>query len=212
MGILKRDKETYLKRFPYVSDDDFDPMFQRARFSCLLICDKPHCAEVVALTGNITFQQFHDNDGDLIESAELNPLSMIPGSPIIKIPRQTPDAVRAAIVSSFSVFWSDRAAAANRLRMSVERILDHEGIPKLGFRLAPRIERFAQKYPDQKDTLEALRWVGNVGSHDDDVSREALLDAYEVYDYWLRNFYGREKAAIDAKVQRLIDTKGKYGT
>lgn len=92
--------------------------------------------------------------------------------------------------------------------------MDSEGIPssngKSALKLFDRIQEFGNIHPDYRDTLDALRHVGNLGSHDGDVSREALLDAFEVYQEWLRNFYGKYPDRISDLVKKLNQTKGRY--
>ncbi|WP_176477713.1 DUF4145 domain-containing protein [Mesorhizobium sp. WSM3866] len=111
---------------------------------------------------------------------------------------------------AFTAFWGDRGSAANRLRISVERIMDAEGIKAAGLKLHERIDLFGKAQPDLMDTLDALRHVGNLGSHDGNVSREAILDTFEVYQEWLRNYYGKYPARIKGLVDKLNATKGSY--
>jgi hypothetical protein len=195
---------------------DWEPHWERGRFSCLLVCDQSKCGEIVAMTGETATNEFYSQEGDeqfIVES--LVPKSMIPGAPLMKIPPATPGSAKQAIRQSFSAFWGDRGSAANRLRISVERILDSEGIPKDGSKgkwltLAQRIDLFGVKSPEYKDTLTALRMVGNLGSHDGDVTRDALLDAYEVYEDWLKNYVGKHPEKMKQLVKKLTETKGNY--
>ena len=88
--------------------------------------------------------------------------------------------------------------------------MDLADIPKKGT-LETRINKFANKYPKQTaEELHALRLVGNTGSHQGDLKWDAMLDTFVVYERWLINFYAKEKENIDALVEKLINTKGKY--
>lgn len=153
-----------------------------------------------------------DEDGNWYDEWEgvLAPRSMVPAPPIIAIPTQTPTEVLKLITASFSLFWGDRDAAANRLRASVERVLDVDGIPR-GQSLEKRIDKFGERHPNQSSgELHALRHIGNTGSHEGEVTWNAILDTYLVYEYWLRNFYGKEKENIGSLIEKLIETKGRY--
>jgi hypothetical protein len=132
---------------------------------------------------------------------------MIPAPPIIDIPPETPATVRNEIELSFELFWVDPGACANRLRISVERIMDNANVA--GTSLAERISLY-----DARDlhgeTLHALRIVGNLGSHEGKVEREVLCDAYHIYEHALAELYGRRTAKARAIRERLIKTKGRY--
>jgi hypothetical protein len=52
--------------------------------------------------------------------------------------------------------------------------------------------------------------IGNLGSHGEDVQQEAILDAFEIYEYTLDALCGQRKDRIEALRQKLISTKGKY--
>ncbi|MNJ37918.1 hypothetical protein D3C77_327540 [compost metagenome] len=58
--------------------------------------------------------------------------------------------------------------------------------------------------------MTALRMVGNLGSHGDDVQREAILDAFEVFEDCLAELYGERTARLKQLKDKLITSKGKY--
>lgn len=104
------------------------------------------------------------------------------------------------------------------MRTSIERLMDHFGIPKTtlvrkaggGRRrkridLYVRIETFcaAAKNVVHQDSLHAIRTVGNLGTHGDDISPELVLDAYEVYEHALNELIGRRSAQIKALAKKL---------
>ncbi|MEP9390378.1 DUF4145 domain-containing protein [Mesorhizobium sp. KR9-304] len=214
-GNLMLDKKNLLIKTPDHPDHirnhpDWEPDWDNGIFTCVLVCGSKKCGSSVTMSGNYVWVPGYiaelDTDGFM---PFLEPKTMYPGSPLIEIPKQTPASVADAIKQSFVAYWGDRGAAANRLRISVERIMDEESIPAKGT-LFDRIELFGKKHTAEKDTLDALRKVGNLGSHDGEVSREALLDAYEAYQYWLSNFYEAYPKHIAGIVKKLNSTKGKY--
>jgi hypothetical protein len=78
--------------------------------------------------------------------------------------------------------------------------------------LNDRIQQFKKIDPDHAETFDALRFVGNVGTHGDDLKREALLDAFEIYEDTLEELFVKKKhkAKIDALKKKIIDAKGDY--
>lgn len=182
----------------------FTPEQDEGRFTCTLVCSNRRCREVVVVMGDAFAELFEEEP-----LTSLRPYSMYPGPPLMEVPASVPPAAAEAMKQAFTAFWGDRGSAANRLRISVERIMDAEGIdPKK--KLHERIDDFGQAHPELTDTLDALRHVGNLGSHDGDVEREALLDAFEVYQEWLRNYYGKYQDRIKGLVAKLNTTKGVY--
>ena len=100
-----------------------------------------------------------------------------------------------------SAFWNSPESCAERLRSTVELLLDDQGIPrnarkaKGGLRhlvLAERIERAGEKnrrLRDVSDFLSSIRLFGNAGTHatvDDEIIAEGLQFIQEalfrVYD------------------------------
>ncbi|PBB41313.1 hypothetical protein CK222_22345 [Mesorhizobium sp. WSM3866] len=175
------------------------------RFTCTLVCSNRRCREVVAVMGDASSDEFGAH-----QLSSLRPHCLYPGPPLIDIPDAVPKPAAEAMKQAFTAFWGDRGSAANRLRISVERIMDAEGIKAAGLKLHERIDLFGKAQPDLMDTLDALRHVGNLGSHDGNVSREAILDTFEVYQEWLRNYYGKYPARIKGLVDKLNATKGSY--
>ena len=155
----------------------------------------------------------------------LRPRVMFPAPPIIFVPEEAPDEVREAMQASFALFWSDLGASATRLRTSVERLLDHFGVAKtwlvkkpakpgkrVPYDLSARINRFvsATTTAISGGTLHALRVVGNVGTHSNSLTRDALLDAYTLYEDALAELIGERSKKLAKLVKKIKSTKGRY--
>lgn len=76
--------------------------------------------------------------------------------------------------------------------------------------LAERIEQFQAVEPEHAQTLDALRYVGNLGAHGASVSREAVLDALEIYEDCMRELFGKHKDKMKALTAKILDAKGDY--
>lgn len=200
-------------------DDGWEPDWEVERFSLRFTCTNSACGEHSFAIGETTLEETHDAEFGWVLESVLRPRGFFPAPPLIEIPSDTPADVREQIERSFELFWSDFNSCANRLRVSIEFLLDMLKVSRTGTNkkgdtisldLNGRIALFAKIEPDHADTLTALRMIGNLGSHGDDVSRDALLDAYEIYEEALADLCGHRKARMAALRNKLISSKGKY--
>jgi hypothetical protein len=196
---------------------EFD--WERERFYCVLDCDVATCGEYVVVSGDTTYVEVEDDERRYGMMCVLRPRSMFPAPPIIDVPKEAPSSVSENIGIADQLFWADLAACANRLRISVEFLLDHFGVPREALNkygemqrldLNGRIDHFKKTDKDHADTMTALRMIGNLGSHGAEVKREALLDAYEIYEDSLAELCGQRKKRLEALKQKIIATKGMY--
>jgi Domain of unknown function (DUF4145) len=199
--------------------DDWDPDWIEERFSVMLQCNLASCGEVIVMAGETQIDQVVNDDGNgWAYEQMLKPRTVFPCLHIIKLDDDdVPKLVQEEIKAAFLLFWSDLGASASRLRASVERVLDDFKIPSTkasgGFlTLNDRVQQFKKIDPDHAETFDALRFVGNVGTHGDDLKREALLDAFEIYEDALEELFVKKKhkAKIDALKKKIIDAKGDY--
>lgn len=135
------------------------------------------------------------------------PKGMYPAPPIITIPSKTPPVVRRELERAFALFWVDLGACANKLRISLERVLDHFQI-KSG-PLASRIAHFSRVDPVQAATFDALKQVGNVGSHEGANTRGTILDSFEYYEHALDGLFGEKRQYFERLRARIITKKGR---
>lgn len=199
-------------------DADWDPEWITQRVALRLKCTDKKCGEVVFVSGEIVFSDVIDDDGDWSVEERFVPRSMVPAPPIIAIPGEVPRTVSVHVESAFELYWVDLGASANRLRTSVEVLLDDFKIPREGKRkngktyrlsLEARAEAFKLIDSDHATTFDALRVVGNLGSHGE-VYRQPLLDAFAIYEDALRELYGKHKQKIAALRKKIIAKSGSY--
>ena len=137
---------------------------------------------------------------------------MTPGPRVIAVPAKTPKLVSNEITKSFSLLWTDRSSAANKLRNAVEEILADFGIPKTTpagkfVALAVRLDQAEKLDIAHHGTMVALKDVGNTGSHEAGLPLKDLLDAYDILEDALEDIYGGRKARLDAIRARLTKAK-----
>lgn len=211
-GVLRLDRDTLREAYEPVKENDY--YGQRGRFSGLLFCSSKWCGHVISIGGDLISGWDYDQNGDQIDLTYFYPRALVSGVPVITIPTKTPEKVEQPIRESFSLLWADRGAAANKLRISVERILDHYNVPDKsnnGWRLSldKRIHAFESVAGEHHDTLDALRVVGNRGSHEGHVDFETMLDSYEIYEDALQDLFAGRSARLAGIRKRLKESRAK---
>jgi hypothetical protein len=152
-------------------------------FSLHLTCSD--CEEKVVVSGEMS----EENDPSDMEKGiqkSYNPVSFYPPLKIISIPKSCPKSVSTVLDKSFGLYWMDIGSCANKIRVSIEVLLDELNIPKQhktknGFRdfdLHSRIEIYGKSNEEVAAFLIALKIIGNAGSHYSNIKKEDVLDAY----------------------------------
>lgn len=139
------------------------------------------------------------------------PKYFLPSLDIISIPRSVPQNIKDQIESSFPIFWIDKGACANKLRVSLELILDDQGVDKKcttkngeqSYSLHKRILLFEMGNEECGKLLKAMKWLGNEGSHQGNVERNDLLDGFEIFEHLLMELYPDNKIRISELADRL---------
>lgn len=227
-GMLRMMRDSFQRLEPEhirrdLENDQVGDEVSMGRFTGFLKCDARLCGEIVALAGYFTTHYHHDNDqetGEPItnESYSYRPFVMRPAPRISTVPKGLNSDSRFHLHRAFELFWADHASSANRLRIVVEYLLDQLKIPRSGLKgrhknarldLADRIDLLKVAKPGHEDALTALRFVGNVGSHEGVVDFEDLLDCYELLEDAMVELIEDRRAKLAAKAQRIIASKGK---
>jgi hypothetical protein len=202
-GSLQYQEDVRSKRAH--TDEGFDPDWIDYAFTAWGHCTHPSCKQNFALAGKGGVTQEMTADDDWGWEDYFSPLICYPMPDIFEIPNECPDNVVVELRASFTVFWSHQAAAASRLRVALELLLDHLGVQKhkrstqgqmSDLSLHARINIFARSKPTVAPQLMALKWLGNTGSHDSVVSKGDLLDAFEIMEHALGEL-------IDERSQRV---------
>jgi Domain of unknown function (DUF4145) len=192
---------------------DWDPSWTTEQFVCLLRCQ--NCSEVYSVAGISGYQEA---GGPVLEFLQaLDPRYIEPAPQIFAIPRRYPKEAKRELQAAFSLFWPDPGAALNRLRTSLELYLDAEGVQRKARKkdgsyrqlsLHERIQRFAAKHPEIDETMLAVKWLGNLGSHET-VSRREALEAFELLDYILEEVVEGRRARLKSMAKAINKAKGR---
>jgi hypothetical protein len=192
----------------------WDPEVDEGCFIAMLRCDSGICGESVAVSG-LSYQSGYVDDEAGINYETVYDLKYAyPPLHLFPIPKPTPPEVQAEIIAAFALVWSDPDAAATRVRLAVERLLDHFRIPRRKrtkirmerLSLHRRIERFSEKRPEQGHQLFAIKWLGNAGAHESALTRDDIFDAFEILSHVLDELLDDQRTRI-RKIAKEINRK-----
>lgn len=199
--------------------------WEQCRFNGHLTC--LNCGDVTSILGKAKVPNRRSPAYMQNLVAQLMPEFFSPPVPLIPLRPDYPLVIRAELVRSFALFFSDSAAAGNRVRLCIELLLDdlkieavrrdQSGTAKVSasgrevkLSLGERIRKFAEHHGELAELLSAIKGVGNEGSHSGDLSREDLLQAYAMIDHILTTLYvtSKMRAQLLGESHKL---KQKYG-
>jgi hypothetical protein len=196
---------------------DWEPGWNHGSFAGFLRCNDPECGEAVAVIGKYQVIEDSDEYGSPEMQTAFIPTFFQPPLKMFAIPAQCPKEVAEPIVSSFASIWNDPSASANKVRVAVEVLMDHFRMRKRSksggsgpslINLHNRILQFRVRHPDEGDALLALKWLGNSGSHDNDLSVDSILDAYEILSHALEELFENRSKKRLKLIQRINLRKG----
>jgi hypothetical protein len=201
-------------------EDGWDTEWMTERFVCLLVCANKFCGEVITVAGNVTTSHdmgYEELIGEYDHyTSYFVPKSITPAPHIISVSKKLSADCRNHLIKSFDLFWMDAGACANRLRIFVEHLLDQFQIPRSGLnckgkehelKLFRRIDLLDEAKPGHKDTFDALRNVGNYGSHQGKAKQETLLDCYELLEQVLADLVDGKRARLEGIAKKLAAQK-----
>lgn len=225
-GILKIEKEKFhsyrnAETINYQDEESFEYDWVSLVFNGIMKCNL--CPETVVFSGIGHIEQDHPNwpeyHGATYDEV-FEPKFFYPAIPIIKpinsdsIPKETIKLIK----KSFELYWCDPSACVNKLRSSIEALLDFYGVKrkeqtKSGkirpLTLHERIEELkALKGSKHSILLSAIKWLGNSGSHTiNGIQHQNALDAYQIIELYLNeNFPKPNNTQEIYKLAEEIDT------
>jgi hypothetical protein len=198
--------------------DRWDSADIASAFTAWAKCEKPNCKERFAISGRGGVDDVAT--GEELDHVEVfEPLSCTPMPHIFNIPAACPKNVGRELIASFELFWLNRAACAGRIRVAIEYLLDHLHIPRRGKNKNGKMYRIdlhlrLQRYKQQRggvsaDDLMAIKWLGNSGSHSDEISRDDLLDGFELLEHALAEILEKRSKKFAALAKGLTKRHAK---
>lgn len=199
-------------------EDWFGPEHVEYKFSALLKCDNPACKEVASIAGRGEVVTIPDEQMQHEEyEARFFPTYFSPSPVLISIPPRCPDKVREQLKSAFVSSWGEYPAAANRIRVAAELLLDALRVPKTAvaknygrrrLTLHDRINAIPIRYAPVKNSLLAIKWLGNHGTHEVDMSQQAVYDALDIFESVLEELYSEHPRRIKQLVRAVNQRRG----
>lgn len=187
-------------------------------FSLKLSCSHPKCGEPVFVVGNGTVEREEipsgKGDWDFEYVTWFEPKYFIPHLQIFNIPEATPYTVAKCVHASFNLFFVSSGSALNEVRNAVESLMDELDVPRSGLNgekppveerwdLDKRVGKLSGDHRRFKQHLQAIKNLGNWGSHAVETKRQDVLNAYEVLHFVLDGIYEQRTARVTNLAQQI---------
>ncbi len=187
------------------NDFDWSETEIKETFIGILKCNNVKCEQIYTITGDACMDVVCE-ENEISENTEYKyfrkyyPVNINPPLHIFELPFDTPIDVEIEILTAFKLFWTDKPSCGNQIRKVVEAIMDDKRVQKTKLAnrkeklsLHQRINKFKEKNEDIAETLLAIKWIGNSGSHLGNFDTEEILDGLELLDEAINNLYNRDK-------------------
>lgn len=197
----------------------WEPEWISGTFTGTLKCARSACAEPVVVAGDMKVDMRTAANGAWYgEYDEFYRLRFAwPALTLVETPAATPNEVTSAIMAASACLWVDPNSAANRLRFAIELLLTQQKVKRFAVtrngkraRLTThaRITEFKISNQLAGEALEAVKWIGNSGSHDAELASADVIDGAEMLGYALRLIYDRTDANIQKRIRAVNRAKG----
>ena len=202
-------------------EDYWEPEFAYGGFSGKLLCDRATCKNIIFFSGQVSCDVVRGRDDYSPDGWSeqllwiLHPKYFSQTLNLIPIQENYPNSTVELMLSSFELFWLDADSCGNKIRTIVEHLLTLQKIPqftrgkgKLN-RINPhrRIELFTKKNGELGRLMEAIKWIGNYGSHKKGLTKEDLLSAYEMLDIVLTELFNSRRKSVGKIASAIIKKK-----
>lgn len=161
--------------------DMIDPLNgKQYQFNCFFTCEK--CNENTNATG-IFLQPLKLSEQSKVKPSIIKIEHFSPTIPMIPLSIHIPDNIKVELADAFKHFHFDTLSSASKLRRAIEQFCIN--MEAKGRDLNQRICNLKQRYPEEAEYLEALKLIGNEGTHSHDVTEIDLLHAFEIVQFVL---------------------------
>lgn len=197
------------------SHEDWDPDWIQEVFHCETECTR--CGDLAVVVGTASFSnEVFDEETGWSREREFSVHAIVPAPKIIGVPNQVPLSTQKELDRAFALFWNDPPASLNRIRSSLECLCDSEKVAHRGKRkdgsrfllsLHTRVEQLPPKYDSVRESLLAVKWLGNDGTHGTKATHDDVLDALQLLEFVFDRVFGSEKS-IKAMTKLINKRKG----
>lgn len=222
-GILHPKKNSFLyfetaQSKKYSNHPDWEPEWDEYTYSMVLECSNKTCSETVANVGTGKVEmayEYVDQIPEAVFEDTFRPKYFYPPLILFKFPETVADDVKNELIQSFEVFFCNPPSAANHIRIALERLLNHLKVKRFEIKskkkryisLHQRIEIASKNYPNLREYFLALKWLGNAGSHSDQIiSIDDVIDSYEIFEFVLNELF--KNKSLRLLVKQINKMKG----
>ncbi|GAA4728341.1 DUF4145 domain-containing protein [Isoptericola chiayiensis] len=188
--------------------DAWEPEWISGFFIVQLRCQTPRCHELTVAHGDWRVAGTGWSDEGIEYSSLYHLRSTLPPLPIIEIPDSCPSEVRDSVTKAAQIIWCDAGAAASRLRFAIEHILDDQNIPRTRSSTHRRIENFRQTNTRAAEILEAVKWIGNQGTHEESLTTADVLEGAKILEHGLTLLYDSSADGIRQRALEINRARG----
>jgi hypothetical protein len=195
----------------------WDPDWISYSFTAWAECTHPGCKQTFAIAGVGGVGPEMDEEGNESWQDYFVPKYVQPMPRIIELPGNCPREVSQELAAAFETFLSHPASCAGRIRVALECLMNHLGVPKkqkkpngkyFDLSLHARIQVFSKSAPHAGPSLLALKWLGNSGSHVGEVKQSEMLDAFEILEHTLGEIIDQRSKRVALLAKQLAKKHG----
>jgi len=202
-------------------NDGWEPDWITEIYNGVLTCSNPRCKQDIIIVGDSWVGD--NNEDNLYGSSDeyksyYNVKFFHPNLEFFNIPEALAADISEIIQKSFGLFFYSPASSANYARVALEKFLTKIRIKscvinKNGKRqrltLHKRIELLPKaKFNKEINLFMAIKWIGNAGSHDDEVTHSNMIDLYSIFDLLLKNIYDDTAKKVSMLANKVVKKKG----
>ena len=159
-------------------------------YQCISFFECEQCQGAVSAVG---FSKIHQrrSDSEVQQSPQVKFEYFTPTIPMMDVSPNVPVGIRSELLDSFKHYHFDPPSSASKLRRAIEQFCHDMGAE--GKNLQRKINSLKDTNPEEAKYLEALKLVGNEGTHSDGVDEQDLLLAFKVFQYVLELYDRRAR-------------------
>jgi len=220
-GVLIMRKDSYRDLVTKASEEflEFagDPDDLEFLFSCIADCSKCSKSYQISGTSRWEFDGYY-SDPHTERWKVLKVKSVYPHIAMFDVPNRCPEEVKSSIDNASLLYWVNRSAFLNALRTTVEIVCNQQKVNKTFLTrsrkkkrhtLHERLTLLEKIKPDAAETLMAIKWLGNSGSHDDaEPSVDDTIKAMELLEHAIQQLYSDREIKIKRLTKRINKKKG----
>lgn len=187
-------------------------------FTGSLQCDNTSCGRIAVIAGDWVYGWAFDEIRERDVLVDFFVLRYINPAPrLLFSPARTPAKVVASIATASSVLWMSPDLAATQLRLAVEQLLSARGVRRTTLTTKKKRRRlstqerlgiFAGTHPEVVHALEAVKWIGNSGTHETGLTVDDVVKGAQFLELALRGLYDASEAKLVAEAKDINRRRG----